>query len=53
MDLLIKELEIGKIEEISGFGGNNVNLIAIIDGLKVRVLSMYKSDGGTWKIVEF
>ena len=53
MDLLIKELETGKIEEISGFGGNNVNLIAIIDGLKVRVLSMYKSDGGIWKIVEF
>jgi len=53
MDLLVKELETGKIEEISGFSGNNVNLMAEIDGLRVRVLSMYKSDGGTWKIVEF
>ena len=53
MDLLMKELEVGEIEEISGFGGDNVNLIAKINDLKVRVLSMYKSDGGTWKIVEF
>ncbi len=53
MDLLIRELETGKIEEISEFGGNNVNLIAQIDNVRVRVLSMYKSEGGTWKIVEF
>jgi len=53
IDLIIKELEIGKIKEIPGFGGDNVNLIAQIDGVEVRVLSMYKSDGGAWKIVEF
>lgn len=53
IDLIVKELEIGKVKEISGFNGDNVNLIARIDGLEVRVLSMYKSDGGTWKIVEF
>lgn len=53
IDLIIRELEVGKVKEISGFGGNNVNLIAQIDGIEVRVLSMYKSDGGTWKIVEF
>ncbi|MBU2082259.1 tetratricopeptide repeat protein [Patescibacteria group bacterium] len=53
MDLLIRELETGKIEEISGFGGNSVNLMANIDGLNVRVLSMHKSEGGTWKIDEF
>lgn len=52
-DLLIKELEVGEIKEISGFGDNDVNLMANINGLKVRVLSMHKSDGGTWKIDEF
>ena len=51
--LLIKELEVGEIKEIVGFSGNDVNLIANIDGLKVRVLSMHKSEGGTWKIDEF
>ena len=53
IDLLVRELETGKIEEIPGFGGDHVNLIADIDGLRVRVLSMGKSDGGTWKIDEF
>ena len=53
MDLLLRELAEGKIEEIPGFGGKDVNLMANIDGLRVRVLSMYKSEGGTWKIVEF
>ena len=53
IDLILKELEVGKIKEIPGFSGNNVNLIAQIDGIEVRVLSMYKSEGGTWKIVEF
>lgn len=51
MDLLIKELEIGKIKEFSN--GNDANLMADIDGLIVRVLSMHKSDGGIWKIDEF
>ena len=53
IDLIIRELEMGKVKEIQGFSGNNVNLIAQIDGIEVRVLSMYKSEGGTWKIVEF
>ena len=53
IDLIIRELEVGKVKEIPGFSGNNVNLIAQIDGIEVRVLSMYKSEGGTWKIVEF
>lgn len=53
MDLLMRELENGKIEEIPGFGGKDVNLMANIDGLRVRVLSMGKSEGGTWKIDEF
>lgn len=53
IDLIIRELEVGKVKEIPGFNGNNVNLIAQINGIEVRVLSMYKSDGGIWKIVEF
>ena len=51
IDLLIRELEIGKIEKFPD--GNNANLMADIDGLNVRVLSMGKSEGGTWKIDEF
>lgn len=53
MDLLIKELETGKIEEIQGFGGDYINLITQINGIKVRVLSMGRSEGGVWKINEF
>lgn len=52
MDLLIRELETGKIIKI-GSGEYDVILKAIINGLEVRVLSMSKSEGGTWKIDEF
>lgn len=51
MDLLIRELEIGEIKEFPD--GSDANLMADIDGLRVRVLSMHKSDSGTWKIDEF
>lgn len=51
LGLLIRELEVGKIKQFSN--GNDANLMANIDGLNVRVLSMHKSDGGTWKIDEF
>ncbi len=51
MDLLIRELETGKIEEFSG--GGDANLMADIDGLNARVLSMHRNERGTWKIDEF
>lgn len=51
IDLLMRELEVGEVKMFSS--GNDANLMADIDGLKVRVLSMHKSDGGTWKIDEF
>ena len=51
MDSLLRELETGEVKVFSS--GNDANLMANIDGLKVRVLSMHKSDGGTWKIDEF
>ena len=51
IDLLLRELEVGEIKKFSG--GDDANLMADIDKLKVRVLSMHKSDDGTWKIDEF
>ena len=51
MNLLMRELEIGKIVIFDG--GYDADLRADIDGVKMRVLSMHKSDGGTWKIDEF
>ena len=51
MDLLMRELETGNIVMFDG--GYDADLRADIDGVKVRVLSMHKSDGGIWKIDEF
>src|SRR3989344_3698262 len=48
IDLLIRELETGKIIKFTG--DRDANLMANIDGLEVRVLSMHKSEGGIWKI---
>ncbi|MFH1990454.1 MAG: hypothetical protein ABIJ19_01185 [Patescibacteria group bacterium] len=54
IDLLIKDLENGTLEESPGFGGLYVDLIIKeSDEPKYSVLTTRKSDGGTWKIVEF
>lgn len=52
--LLIKDLEIGNIENKSGFSSDYVDLVIKENGkVKYFVLTISKSDGGTWKIVEF
>ncbi|MBI2635335.1 MAG: hypothetical protein HYW79_02215 [Parcubacteria group bacterium] len=52
--LLIEDLENGMLEESPGFAGEYVDLIIKESGkTKYSVLTMHKSDGGTWKIVEF
>lgn len=51
INLLIKELETGKVEDF--LDGDDVNLMAEVEGLKVRVLSMHKSERGLWRIDEF
>ncbi|OGD25293.1 hypothetical protein A2819_00210 [Candidatus Azambacteria bacterium RIFCSPHIGHO2_01_FULL_40_24] len=51
MNLLMRELETGKIVMFDN--RYDADLRTDIDGVKVRVLSMHKSDGGTWKIDEF
>ena len=53
LDVLINGLENGKLEENQGFGGDSFDLRIIDDGEKYLILSLYKSDGGTWKIVTF
>ena len=54
LDLLIKDLENGILEESPGFGGLYVDLIIKESNKpKYSVLTTRKSDGGTWKIVEF
>ena len=53
IDMLVRYLENGKIEEIPGFGGNDVNMTIKENGQEIWILSMHKSDGGTWKIDEF
>ena len=50
---LINWLETGKLQEISGFGGNDFNLIVKENGKEIWIMSTHKSDGGTWKIDEF
>ena len=52
IDSLIKDLEAGKIEE-GETGPEFADLIVLEASKKYWILSMVKSDGGTWKIVEF
>ncbi len=52
INLLIKDLETGKTEE-GETGPQFVDLVVIELGKKYTVLSLSKSDGGTWKIVTF
>ena len=52
IDLLIKDLEAGVVEE-GELGSRYADLMVEESGKKYTVLSMYKSDGGTWKIVTF
>lgn len=53
IDQLTKWLTTGELQEISGFGGNDFNLIVKENNQKIWILSTHKSDGGTWKIDEF
>jgi len=53
IDKLIKDIGIGELEEIPGFGGNDFHLVVKENDKKYWILSLYKSDGGTWKISEF
>lgn len=54
INLLINDLENGVLEEAPGFGGRYVDLVIKENGKrKYSVLTVGKSDGGTWKIVEF
>ena len=57
IDQLINWLETGKIKEFLGIGENkeiiDANLIVKESGQEIWILSMHKSDGGTWKIDEF
>ena len=50
---LIRWLEIGELQEIPGFGGDNFDLIVKENDQEIWIMNLYKSDGGTWKIVEF
>ena len=49
---LIKDLETGKIEE-GETGPQFADLVILEAGKKYWILSMTKSEGGTWKIDEF
>lgn len=54
IDLLLKDLEGGVLLESPGFKGEYVDLIIKEnDKRKYSVLTLLKSEGGTWKIVEF
>ena len=53
IDQLIKWLTTGELQEIPGFGSNDFNLIVKENGQKIWILSMGRSEGGTWKIDEF
>lgn len=53
IDVLISGLEKGVLEENLGFGGDSFDLRTKENDKKYWILSLYKSEGGTWKIVEF
>lgn len=53
IDQLIRWLGVGKLQEISGFGGDNFDLIVKENGQEIWILGLFRSEGGTWKIVEF
>jgi len=53
IDTLVNGLENGKLEENPGFGGNSFDLRITENSKNYWVLSLYKSNGGIWKIVEF
>lgn len=53
IDVLISGLEKGELEENLGFGGDSFDLRVKEDSEKYWIMSLFKSDGGTWKIVEF
>src|SRR3989344_1027135 len=52
IDQLIKDLENGKLEENQGFNGGSFDFVVRENGMKIQVLGLFKSDSGTWKIVE-
>jgi len=51
---LLKDLEIGKMENKIGFGADYRDFVIKENGeIKYIILTIRKSDGGAWKIVEF
>lgn len=53
INILINGLEKGELEENLGFGGNSFDLRTKESGEKYWILGLFRSEGGTWKIVEF
>ncbi len=53
LEQLIKDFEIAKVEENPGFGGSSMDLMIEENGKKYWIMGLFKSEGGTWKIVEF
>lgn len=51
LSVLLRGLEIGEIKMFTG--GDDANLIVKEKGQEFRVLSVHKSESGTWKIDEF
>ena len=49
----IKDLETAELKEIPGFGGDNFDLVIYENGKEYWIMGLFKSDNGTWKIVEF
>ena len=49
----LKDFDTAELKEIPGFGGNNFHLVINENGKEYWILSLYKSEGGTWKIVKF
>lgn len=50
---LVSWLEAGKLIEIPGFNGDNFDLVTQENNKEVWIMGLYRSEGGTWKIVEF
>ena len=53
MEAFINDLDMAELKEIPGFDGNNFDLVIYEDNKEYWIMGLYKSDGGTWKIVEF
>ncbi len=53
IEQLIRDFENGKIETTQGFSGYAADFIVRENNQKIHIFGLFKSEGGTWKIVEF